>query len=45
LEIAPEIASAFELALAAGPELIVACGSIFLIGSLRTLLAARRAAG
>ena len=44
-EIAPEIASAFELALAAGPELIVACGSIFLIGSLRTLLAARRAAG
>ncbi len=37
----PDIAAALELALAGEPELVVACGSIFLIGTLRALLRAR----
>ena len=40
-----EIPAALELALAGDPELVVACGSIFLIGTLRTLLGARRGPG
>lgn len=45
VELAPEIPAALELALRGGPDLVVACGSIFLIGALRPLLAARRASG
>lgn len=44
-EIAPEIAAALASAVAGGPDLVVACGSIFLIGRIRALLGARRAAG
>jgi dihydrofolate synthase / folylpolyglutamate synthase len=36
--IEPDIAAALEESVRAGPELVVACGSIFLIGALRTLL-------
>ena len=41
----PEIAAGLERALTGGPELVVACGSIFLIGTVRALLEARRARG
>ena len=40
--IEPRIASALELALGAEDDLVVACGSIFLIGALRTLLRERQ---
>lgn len=43
VSVEPEIAAALEQALADGPELVVACGSIFLIGVLRTLLRTRSA--
>ena len=36
--IEPEIPSALRVALGAGPDLVVACGSIFLIGVVRSLL-------
>ncbi len=42
IAIEPEIAAGLERALSDGPGLVVACGSIFLIGALRTLLLARR---
>jgi dihydrofolate synthase/folylpolyglutamate synthase len=41
----PEIAAGLERARTGGPELVVACGSIFLIGTVRALLEARRARG
>ncbi|MEO8276131.1 MAG: folylpolyglutamate synthase/dihydrofolate synthase family protein [Thermoanaerobaculia bacterium] len=34
----PDVAAALTLALAGQPELVVACGSIFLIGALRALI-------
>ncbi len=37
VEVEPEIAAALHLALRGEPDLVVACGSIFLIGELRTL--------
>ena len=40
--IEPEIPAALALALRGEPELVVACGSIFLIGTLRSLLGGRR---
>ncbi|MEO7793813.1 MAG: folylpolyglutamate synthase/dihydrofolate synthase family protein [Thermoanaerobaculia bacterium] len=43
--IEPEAGSALELALSGEPELVVACGSIFLIGTLRALLGARSHSG
>ena len=39
--IEPEIPAALELALRGEPELVVACGSIFLIGTVRALLRER----
>lgn len=39
----PEIAAALDRALAGEPDLVVACGSIFLIGALRALLRERGA--
>ncbi len=43
--IAPEIGGALASALAGGPDLVVACGSIFLIGALRRLLLQSAAEG
>ena len=39
--IEPDIAAALHLALEGEPDLVVACGSIFLIGAIRTLLLGR----
>ncbi len=41
----PEIAAALDRALEGEPDLVVACGSIFLIGALRALLRERGALG
>jgi dihydrofolate synthase/folylpolyglutamate synthase len=41
LTVEPDVAAALELALGAGAPLVVACGSIFLVGALRTRLLPR----